>query len=229
MEYMKIIVTARTFNEPIEDILRFCKCYQWADLILLGDGYGRNDFQDVLSFGNVKIDKFLRKVNLKNGFYNPRGKHTNFLINWAHKEKADWIIFDDVDCVPSNDLQKQGRNIIESQISDMIFAYRMFILGQDEWFPRMNDAGQSLWAWNSRINVRADEKSKTLSIKIPEGKKKLMLNHPYALLHYFYPDEESFNRKKSQYVQTGEAGLEYNPKDQFGPIEKLPGWAVWRN
>ena len=226
---MKIVVIARTLNEEI-NVDRFCNCYQWADKILIADGGSSDDtVSKSRKWNKVVVQDFSVRVTLSDGFfYNPRGEHVNFLIDWAKDEQADWIIFDDIDCVPSLDLQLHARNLIDSLCESYIFAYLMFVLGQDKWFPNMNRAGQSLWAWQPKYNdVYAKEDSNTLSMIIPQNSI-VMLEHPYALLHYFYPDEQTLQRKKAQYVQTGEVNETYNPMTQFGPIEQLPSWAYWK-
>lgn len=223
---MKIVACIRTLNEA-KTVERFGKCYTWADEILISDG-GSTDNTIYLA-RNIKnsfIYHFQDKIWLPDKtFYNPRGKHINFLIDWAIRRKADWIIFDDCDCVPTLDLQLAARNMLESTPVDEVFAYRMFVLGSYEWFPDMN-AGQSLWAWRAEVPVRADEQSYTIGIIIPE-RPKVMLEEPYTLLHYFYPDEETLQRKKRQYVQTGEVNADYSPRNQFGNIAPLPDWARW--
>jgi hypothetical protein len=113
----------------------------------------------------------------------------------------------------------------------MIFAFRMFILGDNQWFPDMNyDRGQSLWAWRAEIPVKADESSHTISMEIPQllDSQVLRLEHPLALLHYFYPNEETLQKKKAQYLFTGEVQKDYDPIKQFGRIDNLPEWAKWK-
>ena len=223
---MKIVVCVRTLNEELA-IGRFCQCYAWADEILISDGGSSDKTLDIArQYPNTQIHHFPDKVwHTDKIFSNPRGKHINYLIDWAHREKADWIIFDDCDCVPTADLQKWGRNFMEYGNNDTIFAYRMFVLGKDRWFPEMSKK-QSLWAWKATVPVRADEDNYTIRMQIPDVSK-IALNNPYALLHYFYPNEETFQRKKEQYLLTGEVNKKYNPLQQFGRLEELPDWAVY--
>lgn len=223
---MKIVVIARTLNEE-RNVNRFAYAYRWADQILIADGGSTDETKSIASeFENVSIKDFTEKMDLGNGIIaNPRGKHINFLIDWAKEEDADWIIFDDFDCVPTRDLQNDARGLFDMDY-ELIHAYRMFILGKDKWFPKMSEAGQGLWAWRSEVDVRADESSYTISMQIPKGKT-LYLKYPFSLLHYFYPDEETLQRKKKQYLRTGEVDESYSPKSQFGRLEDLPEWAGW--
>ena len=226
---MNITVIVRTLNEE-KNVNRFCASYQWADQILMADGGSEDETISVASqWENVQVRAFTEMNEFDGGIKaNPRGRHVNFLIDWAKDKDADIIIFDDVDCVPTKSLQANGRAFLEPLLDRdaMMFAYRMFIYGQDKWFPQMTPR-QSLWAWSSEIDVKADEESYTLSMKIPDAYR-MKVEYPYALLHYFYPDEKTLAKKKRQYVATGEVLPDYAPLQQFGKLEDLPAWAVWK-
>jgi glycosyltransferase involved in cell wall biosynthesis len=227
----KIIALVRTLNES-KNIDRFCESYWWADEILIADGGSEDDtVSKARLHSNTYIYHFPERVATANGktvkgVINPRGKHINFLIDWGIRRGGDILIFDDCDCVPSFELQRYGRAILETVTEGMVFVSRMFILGENEWFPEMTPE-QSLWAWKSDVPIRADEDSYTISMHIPKVNT-LRLEYPMALLHYFYPDEETLQRKKEQYIQTGEVLETYNPRMQFGQITQLPAWAKWR-
>lgn len=222
----KIVVLVRTLNED-QNIDRFCQSYRWADEIIIADGGSEDDtVSKARTYSNTYVYHFPDKLASMKGTINPRGKHINFLIDRGIEHKADYLIFDDCDCVPSLELQRYGRAILETVEDGMVFVNRMFVLGQAEWFPKMTSE-QSLWAWKSDVHIKADETSYTISMDIPKVNT-LRLEYPMALLHYFYPDEETLQRKKAQYVQTGEVLEDYSPRDQFGVIEPLPEWAIWR-
>lgn len=225
----KIVVTVRTKNEAL-NIERFCECYQWADSILVADGGSEDNTIDLaLQFPNVKVIQFPWKivVNEKSELWrNPHGKHINLLI-WAAKlEQADWIVFDDCDCVPNTVLQNDARDILAVSSYPAVFAYRVYIKGEDQYFPNANKPGQSIWAWRREVDIEAKDTDMNHEIVgIPkEGTK---LEFPYALLHYFYPSEEVMNKKLELYRS-------YNPSVNhpstfLGGLEKLPEWAKWEN
>jgi glycosyltransferase involved in cell wall biosynthesis len=228
---MKIIVTVRTLNES-KNIERFCESYAWADQILIADGGSSDDtLLKASKFPNTYDYIFSDKVwHTDKVFSNPRGKHVNFLIDWAIRWEADWIVFDDVDCIPTVDMQQSIRNTMMYCSADMIFAYRMYVIGKDEYFPDANKPGQSLYAWRRDVKVRGDESNPTMFTMLIPDKSRLNLEHPYSLLHYFYPDEETMKQKMEFYSATGDAsGIPQHPRNVFGRVEKLPEWATWKH
>ena len=222
---MKIIVCVRSLNEE-RNVKRFIESYSWADKILIADGGSEDNTVNIAKkYPRASVRTFDKKININGQTVNPRGAHINWLLDWAWTEHADWMIFDDMDCIPTKVLQEHGRELLESSRHEMVFAYRIFVLGDDRYFPDMNKAGQSLWAWNQGVYIRADESNPlTFTMSIPNCIRMSILP-PLALLHYFYPDEETFQRKKSQYMATGEVPEYYDPISQFGKIESLPEWA----
>jgi len=227
---MNIIVTVRTRDEE-NNISRFCKTYQWADKILVADG-GSEDktVKKALEYKNVEVRNFKYKVFGKQKLWrNPHGKHMNFLWNWAIEEGADWIIFDDCDCVPTRILQTNARLIMENCPEGAIFAFRMYIYGKDRYFPKMNDPGQSIWAWMpSKHNIYASEENpwKHCVRGIPEVG--LKLDKPNCLLHYFCPNESTIDRKLEFYKQSGQRPNALHPLDYCGNLRELPDWADWK-
>ena len=232
---MKIIATVRTLNES-KTVERFCACYRFlADEILIADGGSTDDtIEKASKLPRVSIRSFDERIVHQDGktWSNPRGKHINFLIDWALEREADWIIFDDCDCVPTLALQEEGRQILETCSEKMVFAYRMFVMYSDRWFPQMNYPGQSLWAWRAKVPVRADEaKPEVFTMLIPYEYPTRRLMHPKSLLHYFYPDEETIEKKLAFYKITGELGENVtpaHPSQLMGHVEPLPEWAKWR-
>lgn len=245
---MKIAVIVRTLNEE-KNIRRFCDVYlrmfNSKDLllrILVADGGSTDGTKDTLNTYTpiVRVKDFTEQIEIHSRGVthnvNPRGRHINFLIDWAKSVYPDWIIFDDVDCVPSREFQKSGIQYLDD-MSDMVYAYRLFMLGTNRYFSGMNKKhdGQSLWAWRPFVPIRAKEDNDLVfEMEIPKIYKDgcmipvSRLDRPYSLLHYFYPDEETFQRKKAQYVATGEVPKWYDPMVQFGRIEDAPEWAVWQ-
>jgi len=226
---MNKIVNVRTLNES-KNIERFCECYSWASAILIADGGSSDDtILKALRFRNTYVLHFPEKIyHTKEVFSNPRGKHINFLIRNAVERGADWIIFDDVDCVPSVDLQRNSRNILETCTNDMIFAYRLYVKGEKEYYPDANIPGQSLWAWRWS-SVRAEEVNPVVFTMNIGNCSRMNLDAPNVLLHYFYPDEKTIQDKMKFYGVTGDAGgVPKHPDQIFGRIDKIPNYARWK-
>jgi len=223
---MKIVVCVRTLNEE-KNIRRFMESYQWADKILVADsGSWDRTVEIAREYDNASVYHFTEKVYGKGYSRPPHGKHINALLRKAiYQDDADWVIFDDCDCVPNYLLRLNGRNLLENLIgNDVVFAYRMYMYGDGMWFPDMSIPGQSLWAWRSDSCIWASEidplKHELLNVpKVGE-----MLDFPYTLMHYFAPDEETIQKKLAFYNK-------YKPQESAHPLdfcgkpEPLPEWA----
>lgn len=224
---MKVIVTVRTRNEA-RNIGRFCLAYAWADAILIADGGSDDTTLDIArQFGNVKVDLFTQKVWQNDIWRNPYGRHINFLLDWALAEGADWIINDDCDCVPTVALQQDARGLMEDTAANVLELYRLYVWGHDEYFPRMNDPGQSLWAWRAGVPIRANEDDPWIHF-MSGWNEALKLEPPLAALHYFCPDPDTTNEKLKFYRESGEQSGAVHPLESCGPLELLPDWAKWR-
>jgi glycosyltransferase involved in cell wall biosynthesis len=223
----KIIVTVRTLNEQL-NIERFCQSYTWVDEIIVADGGSTDDTLSIVrKFDNTKLYHFTEKIYSKDVWSNPRGKHINFLFERAKFHEADWIIFDDCDCVPTVDLQECARKILSKSDKEMVFAYRMYIYGQDHYAPELNIPGQSLWAWRSNVNVRAKEDNPLwFDMAIPDASVHKLFA-PFSLLHYCWQSEEEIKRKNEFYLNTGELPYPMNPLAQYEFVP-LPEWAKWK-
>lgn len=226
---MKIVVIGRTKNEE-RNIRRFIEGYQdWVDEILIADGRSTDQTLDIIAeYPAVKMRPFTETFVAASGIIrNPQGKHVNFLIQWAIEREADWIIFDDVDCFPTQALQEQGRTIIEGSPHNYIYFHRMYCYLEDQWFPSLNDAGHALWAWKAG-HLWADEQdplrlSFSKTRKIPQGQR-LKLDFPLAGLHCTWPTEEEIQRKMKFYKACWDTHVPH-PTESFGTLEKLPEWA----
>lgn len=226
---MKIVVIGRTKNEE-RNIRRFIEGYiEWVDKIIIADG-GSTDatLEIVREYPDVLLLHFDQTfVAAPNIIRNPQGKHVNFLIETAHGLDADWIIFDDADCFPTQDLQRRARNIMEVTDMRYIYFHRMYCYLDDQWFPDMNDGGHALWAWRAG-ELWADEQdplrlafSKTRYI--PQDKR-LKLDFPLAGLHCTWPTEEEIQRKMKFYEACWDTRVPH-PTESFGKLENLPEWA----
>lgn len=236
---MKIVVICRTRNES-RNIARFCLAYSWADAILIADGGSTDNTLDIArQFDNVKVELFTQKVHQNDHWRNPHGRHINFMIDWALREKADWIIFDDCDCVPTLALQADIRGLLSDTDKTVCQLYRLYVWGSDKppretgkalYFPDLNKAGQSLWGWRSDVPVRALEDNPWSHDIIPcwnEGDV-LNLEHPHCCLHYFCPDLATVERKLTFYRESGEQPEAVHPLEGCGSLALLPDWAKWR-
>lgn len=226
---MKAVVICRTRNEA-RNIARFCEAHSWADAVLIADGGSDDNTMDIArEFSNVQVSVFREKV--WNGEYwrNPHGKHINSMIDWALSEGADWIIFDDADCVPTLDLQRDIRGLLEDTDKQIVLLYRLYVWGSGQYFPALNKPGQSLWGWHRDAGIRALDND--WSHDIPhtwQPEQELKLQHPHSCLHYFSPDEATVKRKMDFYSGSGEIPGVQHPLKGCGPVELLPDWAKWR-
>lgn len=226
---MKIIVTLRTRNEA-RNIARFCLAYSWADSILIADGGSDDDTVKIAqTFGNVKVNLFPHKVHRNDHWLNPIGQHVNFLVDWAKAEGADWIIFDDCDCVPTVALQREARGLMADTAKSVVELYRLYVWGSAEYFPDMNIPGQSLWAWRADMPIRwAEADPWQHHVEGWTREDALRLEPPCACLHYFCPDEDTTEAKRKFYHETNLEADAPHPLQRFGHLATLPEWAKWR-
>ena len=229
---MKIIVIVRSRNEEA-NIERFCLSYQWADQILIADG-GSIDDTVVLAkaIPKVKIKSFKDRIKLKGGLWrNPAGGHLNFLTEWAEEEGADWILMDDCDCFPNSDLMKDARDILETIGAETIYAVRVYLWGQDKYFPLMSKPkGEwcpSLWGWKASLKLRftTHKVNMTHNFEIDEDVKRHNTYPPLCLLHNAWPDEETTKKKMEFYKNSGQHPKITTPLDFAGELKDLPEWA----
>jgi len=237
MSLNNIIVIARTRDEEY-NIERFCRSYQWADKILIADGGSEDNTVSLAKkFPNVSVRTFTERVWKGRVWRNPHGKHINFLIDWARDEKADWIIFDDVDCVPNYLLKQNAREILGSCPVDFIFAVRLYLWRKGTYFPKLSIVNNespkvwtpSLWAWQADLlDFKADESDPWIhafTMDLAEVMKFELLP-PYCLLHDPWPTDKILSRKRDFYNKTKEAGMLHPLSKYFGGIpETLPVWA----
>lgn len=226
---MKIISVLRTLNEE-RFIARHCKNHQFADKILIADG-GSTDRTVALAadFENVRIRHFKGRKYLEDrSFMNPEPAHANFLIRWAEAEGADWIIFSDCDKWPHPKLQeKLSKLFIIAGLGGYqgIMALQLYLWGNSHYFPKINEAGPSIWAWKASLKLRCSESSDTFFDAVmpgPDPEKCYKLDLPYCLLHYF-SDQKREEEKMLRYALWG------HPKTHilesiYAPPEKLPRW-----
>lgn len=227
-----IVVLVRTLNEE-RNIEAFCKGYSWADYILVADA-GSTDRTVELAekFHNVHVRQFeVEKIKSGEIEYTHEPKHINFLIDWASSYRPDWIIYDDCDCHPNNMLQMSARSRFEMLTqagAGLMYVYRLYIYGKNEYFPDMNKPGQSFWAWNPgvvdiRANEDGDPREQNLVIPWPHDKS-WFLEKPFVLLHHFAQDDEHIEKKMRWYTAKGQPQL--HPLVGCGRLEELPNYAL---
>lgn len=219
-----ILVCARCYNEE-KNIPRFLKCYGWADKILISDG-GSTDKSLELLEGKCDLIHFGKLETVKGETWNPDNPHIQFLFNAAREYKPDWIIFDDMDDVPNYILQEQARSIFEKADRPQINAFRLYLWGENKYFPFMNrnfDPNyRSLWAWKpSEVNIHASigERHGTILGTLPDP---YPVEIPACLLHYTY-DPATIDKKVARYNALGLPMI--HPLQTIGALADLPEWA----
>lgn len=235
---MKIIATVRTRNEE-NNIERFCRSYLdsgLADAVYVADGGSEDATVEIAeSIDGVTVREFEERVEMDNGLWrNPHGKHINFLIDWAFDDGADWIVFDDCDCVPNYVLKKYGRAFFFAGQFEFIYVTRIYFYGPDKHCPVMaQPRGKgiwepSLWAWSKKSGLRAREKDPTkhefVRKKIPAKGERYQLYPPYALLHRGWPDQETIDRKLKFYRESGQHPTMLHPNEFAGEKDDLLDW-----
>jgi hypothetical protein len=228
---MKIITVNKTLNEAA-NIERYCRWNDWADLILIADG-GSIDETVALAgkFANVRVRPFEQRVTLPDGsFMNPEPAHFNFLIEWAESKNADWIVLTGGDEWPNKILYRDARSLFNAaELGNYhgITVHRLYLWGNDQYFPKINEAGPALWAWSpKRFKVRCDESGDTFFDSVmpgPDPEACLRLDFPYVLMHY-YAGPDITPAKLERYKAWGYPQV--HPLESiYAPPVDLPEWA----
>lgn len=228
----RISVIVRTRNEE-RNIMRFCDSYTWANDVLIADALSNDDTPSLaLDYDNVRIRNFAKFTPMENNHWrNPAGEHINFLLDWADELRADWVIFDDCDCVPNPYLISDALDIIKHTKSNAIYVTRLYLWGEDEHFPELakpsGDWSPSLWAWRANTGLRFTTNkvnhTHEMMFRFPE-EEVLKLMPPYCLLHRPWPDEETLQKKLKFYRESGQHPHIKHPKEVY-ELEPLPEWA----
>jgi len=231
---MNIFVINRVRNEE-RNIERFCMSYQWADRILIADGGSEDKTIEIArSIPKVTVKNFGLRVQMENGLWrNPQAEHINFMIRWAEREGADWIIFDDCDCFPNYLLKQNARSIIEDTDKKFIKVTRLYLWGEDQHLIKMAQPARpgewypSLWAWRAgELRAQNTDMAFMLRPKINLDEVQELLP-PYCLLHNSWPNKEEVDRKLNFYRRSGQIKNMLHPLDpSFGGVPvPLPDWA----
>lgn len=221
-----LIVIVRVRDEE-RNIGTFCEQYSFADRILVADSGSVDRTKEIASgFPKVEIRDFTQKID-RNGFMDvPEASHTTFLIDWAKEYSPDWIISDDADCHPNYLLKEKALEFFDQADvagHPQININRLYIYKGSQYFPDMNLAGTSLWAWKpNQVNIWVDGDMSHLSYHGFLG------NHfdiplPYCLLHHSWPDDSVIAMKMARWKARGESRRE--PPTFGGGLMALPDWA----
>lgn len=224
---MNIVVAVRCYNEA-KNIERFMRGYDFADQIVVSDGGSTDNSVELLKqYPKVKLLHFEGGETVGGHFWNTDAPHMNFVIDAAKELDPTWLIFDDMDDVPNAHLRLNARVLLEQSPKPQVNAFRLYMWGDDRFFPHMNrdfQAGyQSLWAWKpSEIYIHADTAIRHGTIRGTMSDP-YQLDVPYCLLHKsWHPD--TIQKKIDRY---NAIGLPMNdPREFAGPIQNLPPWAV---
>jgi hypothetical protein len=236
---MRIIVCIRSYNEA-KNIEKCCEAYPFADKILVADGGSiDNTVELTYKYPWVEVRPFHKKVECKNGIWrNPDGEHINFLLDWADKEGADWVIEQDCDQRPNKHLKQDARSIFEKSTKDFIQVTQLFLWGKEQFFPDLSFQGggwmQGLWAWRASTHLRVINKMPHFEFTL-DGVHSLDINKsgreqnvlpPYCFMHYGWQTEEQVNDHLIYYRSSGLIEGMLHPLKFAGKLAPLPNFAV---
>lgn len=223
-----ILVIARCLNEE-RFLPRFLLGYDWADGILLADGGSTDDtLRIAAAHPKVEVLNFPGRENYPDGrWMNPENAHAQFLFDHAEARHPDWIVYDDMDCVPNALLRARARTILESETLPQVNAYRLYLWLQRWHFPSML-VGKSLWAWKpSAMRITSDISQDPFNMEYKSSRgwqaPTRELELPLCLLHDGWTDVERVDAKMARYASWGRPQI--YPLQAFGPAEPLPEYA----
>ena len=236
----KIIVIVRTRDEE-HRIADFCRAYEDADMILVGDGGSIDKTIEIArTFPNVVVKHYPGRTTLKNDHWrNNDSDHVNWLIEKAKEYTPDWIILDDCDCRPNFLLKKDYKKILSVIEEDFVMVTRFYLWGINQHFPNMAMPGDehelyepSLWAWRGDLDFWTVDVPPAFTFRIGDldvkdlhfDAKTLDLFPPYALLHFSWIDEKEVRKKIKVYRKSGLIPNMLHPLEFAGELEDLEEW-----
>ena len=201
--------------------------YDFADEVVVSDGGSTDDSVSLLEqYPKVRLFHFPEQETVNGETWNPDAPHINFVLSVAKEYSPDWLIFDDMDCCPNAHLYREARNWLEGCGHPQMSAFRLYMWGEDKFFPYMNRDFDpdytSLWAWKpNELDIRADINVRHgTMIGLSEDVHRLPV--PYCLLHKSYgPD--TIGAKMARYNALG-LRMEH-PLETNGELADLPEWA----
>ena len=228
---MAIVTVCRTLNEE-RNIELFCEEHsKIADIILISDG-GSEDRTIELAekFDKVHVESFEKRVYRGDVWRNPHGLHLNSMFDWAIKNGAEWIVYDDCDSVPNKYMKEALPKYFSNPAYNTIMVRRLYLYKDEGYFPAMSKAGYAVLAWRARLNVRASEDDPWNHHMEFDRNMRMAakLAYPSCLLHYSFPHDEEIARKAAFYKIAKEMPdhQKWHPTVFGGKIEPLPAWAV---
>ena len=221
---MKVVFALRVRDEE-PTIRRAIEAHDWVDLIIVCDGGSVDNTCAIASeYPNVLLTHFdewyVRKDKTRR---NIEGRQINHTLEVAEENGADWIVFEDCDCIPNSHLRRDMRKYMETTEFNYIFAPRLYIHGKDYYF---NGLGLTpmIYAWKAGLHLRTIDTNRHWAFQEPHADYRVNLMPPYFRLHYFDPDEETTQRKLAD-IRSEVPGF-MHPVDFGGEILPIPD--EWR-
>lgn len=192
---MKVVYALRVRDEE-KIIRRAIEAHDWVDLIVVCDGGSIDKTVKIAQeYPNVLITHFDEKYYRADGSWrNPEGRQINHTLSVAEENGADWIVFEDCDCVPNSHLKRDIRGYIETTEFDYIYAPRLYVYGQDFYSKNLGRV-PDIWIWKASLHLRTPETNRHWSFPWGSEKQRLNLFPPYFKLHYYAPDKETTLKK----------------------------------
>ena len=238
---MKVVALIRTLNEA-HRIDACCKSYsEFCDQILIADGGSTdNTIELALKYPKVQVRNFPWKVECGDSgiWRNPDGQHLNFLYDWAHEEKADWIISQDCDQRPNFYLKRDVRDILSKTNADFLMGVQIYLWQKTQYFPAMSQANgewmHGMWAWRASLNLIAIDKmphyefsldGKT-SLDLDKYDKKEFIDPPYCYMHHGWETDEMVDKMIVYYRKSGLIKGQLHPLQFCGTPIPLEEWMI---